>query len=122
MKIESLTIRQVQDEQPWTVPYSEGVNEAERNGVPHILASHACLHAAKSVGKLSAVFEARDHHDYFEPIERQKQLITIKAMSADLFTIALRMANLYGFDLATELVKRVREKNGPDSHGEVRLP
>jgi hypothetical protein len=110
MDAADLTIRHAQRNQPWTVPSSDGVRHARNAGwVPHILASHAVLHAAKSVGKLAAVFEALDHtggpavlNDY----------LTIRAMSADLVTAALRLANLFDFDLAAELVARVREKNG----------
>jgi hypothetical protein len=104
-----LTIFQAQHNQPWTVAYSPGVFSAMLDDVPHILASHTVLHAAKSVGKLAGVFEALDH---------RKQQITdaeiavVGCMAADLVTAALRLANLYGFDLATVLCNRVKEKNG----------
>lgn len=60
--------------QPWTVPYSARIREAsgESNlndlndtppAVPYILGTHTVLHAAKSVGKIAAVYEARDHDD-----------------------------------------------------------
>ncbi len=104
-----LTIQDAQTHQPWTVPYSAGVRSAERYWVSHILGSHVALHAAKSVGKLAGVFEALDHSE--EPItEAQRQ--TVKDMAADLMTAALRLANLYQFSLADELVRRVEEKNG----------
>lgn len=123
---DKLTIRYAQTNQPWTVPYAYGVQQAARQDVPHILASHAVLHASKSVGKLAAVFEELDHpapHVMAEPAYTElwgnskpsdAQLATIKAMSADLLTIALRFANLYDFDLAEELCLRVKEKNGVD--------
>ena len=41
-----------------------------------------------------------------------EELMTIKAMSADLVTAALRLANLFQFDLDSELCERVKEKNG----------
>lgn len=121
----TLTIQQAQQNQPWTVPYSDGVriasgevlpfqNTHEQGGeVPHILGSHCVLHAIKSVGKIAAVYEARDHRDGAssnDGPEREQ----IRAAAADLVTAALRFANLEGFDLATALVERVREKNGTD--------
>lgn len=125
MNKKKLTIEHAQKHQPWTQPYATGVNKAKYSWVPHILGSHCVLHVSKSVGKLAAVFEALDHPalEYqanpdagcralgaYKPTEAQLQ--TIKDMAADLMTAALRFANLYGFDLATELERRVLEKNG----------
>lgn len=105
-----LTIRHAQENQPWTVPYSAGVENALASGdVPHVLASHAVLHAAKTVGKLAAVFEALDHGGGpISPGQRE----TVRAMAADLLTAALRLANLYRFSLSDALEERVEEKNG----------
>ncbi len=111
-----ITIREAQEKQPWTVPYARGVVYAAKQDVPHILATHCALHATKSAGKLAAVFEALDHplnetgYGASRPLDAQLQ--TIKDMSADLLTAALRFANLYNFDLETELRRRVQEKNG----------
>jgi hypothetical protein len=113
------SIKHRQAHQPWTVPYSHGVEWAKSNCVPHILATHCTLHAAKSVGKLAAVFESLDHplpksHFRSGPLgPNDEQLETIKDMAADLFTAALRFANLYGFDLADVHQERVIEKNYP---------
>jgi hypothetical protein len=113
-----LTIREAQRVQPWTVPYAEGLEQARKSGlIPHALASHCVLHAAKTIGKLAAVFEALDHPASKETTwahskPTDAQLATIRAMSADLMTEAMRFANLYGFDLATELLARQTEKNG----------
>ncbi len=117
-----LTIKQAQQNQPWTVPYSEGVmSAAGLDGVlgtyvPHILGTHCVLHAAKSVGKIAAVYEARDHEDALEGSEARGrgERAEIRKMAADLVTAALRFANLEGFDLAEALVERVKEKNGAD--------
>jgi hypothetical protein len=78
--------------------------------MPHVLASHCALHVAKTSGKLAAVFEALDH-DNEGPTDAQRA--TIRAMAADLMTEAMRFANLYKFDLATELLARQDEKNRP---------
>ncbi len=112
------SINERQENQPWTVPYSYGVDEAKGAGfVPHILASHCALHVAKTAGKLAAVFEEMDHPHrmggtaYGPSAPYDDGLQTIKNMAADLFTEALRFANLYGFNLADEHARRVAEKN-----------
>jgi hypothetical protein len=106
-----LTFRQAQANQPWTVSYSPQVMEASENTVPHILGSHCVLHAAKSLGKIAAVYETLDHTGK-TPSDKDKAAIA--AAAADLASAAIRFANLHGFDLATVLVERVREKNGID--------
>ena len=112
----ALTIRHAQQTQPWKVPYAKGVLYSKEKDVPHILATHNTLHAAKSVGKLAAVFEEMDHplndSGYGPSKPTDAQLATIKAMSADLMTGALRFANLFEFDLSDALEARVMEKNG----------
>lgn len=109
MTPQELTLRRAQTNQPWTVPYSPGVQEARNISVSHILGSHCALHAVKTVGKLASVFEALDHTDM--PITAEQRSI-VASMSADLVTEALRFANLYDFDLARAFVERVAEKNG----------
>jgi hypothetical protein len=112
MTSNELTISHAQKHQPWTVPYSTGVEQARADGtIPHIMSSHAVLHAAKSVGKLAAVFEKLDHQ---HPTIRETvdETLLIGDMCADLVTAALRLANLHGIDLAKVLVERIEEKNG----------
>lgn len=114
MTPDELTIRHAQTHQPWTVPYSAGVDMAHGSGkglVPHILGSHCVLHAVKSVGKIAALFELLDHTGDV-PLGGEVELLA--AMSADLVTAALRFANLYGFDLASVLCERIKEKNHVD--------
>lgn len=110
MNVADLTVRFAQTHQPWTVPYSAAMLEAVDNGMPHLMGSHITLHAAKSVGKLAAVFERLDHSG--EPDARVHEKKVIMDMAADLMTAALRLANLYHFDLAEQLVARVEDKNG----------
>lgn len=107
-KIDSLTIRFAQKFQPWDVPYSPGVMEAQDTSVPHILGSHCVLHAIKSLGRIASVFEQMDHSD--ENFSAEQRSI-VRSMSADLMTASMRFANLLGFDLAEALVERVAEKN-----------
>lgn len=123
----ALTIRHAQTHQPWTVPYSKGVMAAAQGElasdtrylldtadppVPHILGSHCVLHAMKSIGKIAAVYEARDHENSTSVNKRAVEKTAIRAAAADLLTAALRFANLEGFDLAEALIERVKEKNG----------
>lgn len=128
MKPQDLTVRFIQLNHPWNVlnggygavPYSNGIRAAEALHVPHIQGSHAVLHAAKSVGKLSAVFEALDHKQVAPAALHfnhrfgltDEQSAVIRAMSADLVTVAVRLAHLFGFDLATEIEARAIDKNG----------
>lgn len=105
MNPSDLTIQIAQNTQPWTVPYSPEFVA----GPSHIMGSHAVLHAAKSVGKLAAVFERLDHRGgNISPLEKQD----VGCMAADLVTAALRLANLFGIDLAKVLCERTAEKNG----------
>jgi hypothetical protein len=111
------TVSELQHEQPWTVPYAKGLNRAMHDGLmPHALGAHCALHVAKTAGKLATVFEALDHPGdetgWASDIPTDAQLAMIKSMAADLFTAAMRFANLYGFDLETELLRRQVEKNG----------
>ena len=106
-----LTFYHAQYNQPWTVPYRSGVVEAqERLLVPHIMASHAVLHAMKSLGKLATVFEKLDHREV--GMLTEQELTTIENMSADLVTVALRLGNMYNFPVADVLTARIWEKNG----------
>ena len=115
-----LTIRHAQIHQPWTVPYSVGVDNAHQyDQIPHVLGSHIVLHIAKTAGKIATVFENLDHGAEKLPngsITQVKHITpeqhdTLKDMAADLLVEALRIANLYNFDLATEHVRRVEETN-----------
>lgn len=76
------------------------------------------LHAAKSLGKIAAIYEERDHvadDELDEAICASAvggRRAAIRAAAADLVTAALRFANLEHFDLAEALIDRVKEKNG----------
>lgn len=106
-----LTLREMQSSQPWTLPYSNNFEDANSHGgLPHLYASHAVLHAMKTLGKIAAVFEAMDHRE--NPTITTYEMQVLKDMSADMVTMALRIANLYKFDLQSQLCRRVEEKNG----------
>lgn len=105
----ALTLQRLQESQPWTVPYSTAFKNAlEERGTGHLMGTHATLHAMKTAGQIAAVFENLDHSG--RPIT-DAQTAEIAAKSADLVTAALRLANLYGFDLTKVLVERSEEKN-----------
>lgn len=116
MKEPDLTIRHAQTYQPWTVPYSAGVLLASGVQVPHILGTHTALHVAKTSGKLAAAFEAMDHptgaNAQMPGLPTPDQHAAIRSAAADLMVAALRLANLYSFDLELALVERTTEKNG----------
>lgn len=112
---DTLPLRHLQATQPWAVPYSANFMAATRytgpDGhrlMPHLFGAHAVLHASKTVGQLAAVFEAVDHTGG-HPTD--SQLATLRDKSADLVTAAMRLANLYDFDLAEAVVERSEEKN-----------
>lgn len=110
---DALTIRHVQEHQPWTVPYSDRFQRATYE-TPWNLGTHVALHVMKTAGKIAAVFEALDHGagKNLNPEMTDAQREMVANMSADLLTAALRFANLYGFDLAERLGQRVLETNG----------
>lgn len=97
--------------QPWKVPYSAPFNAAvdADAGLGHLMGTHITLHASKTIGQIAAVFENLDHSGQ-QISSRQVQTLADKA--ADLVTAAMRLANLYAFDLAQAVVERSEEKNG----------
>lgn len=108
-----LSLQHLQDTQPWVIPYSDAMNRAvdADRGLGHLQGAHAVLHAQKTVGQLAAVFESLDHSG--APIEAVPGAVdTVRDKAADLVTAAMRLANLYGFDLAQAVVERSEEKNG----------
>lgn len=115
----NFTLQEVQQIQPWTVPYEAGIDKASKEFVPHILGTHMVVHAMKTIGKIATIFEELDHSRNISiegksEIMTSDQLQTLKNQSADLVTAALRFANLYQFDLGDVLVERVNEKNQVD--------
>jgi hypothetical protein len=103
-----LTIRDAQLNQPWTLPYT-----AEVEMIRERKAMHALFHMMKTLGKMAAAFEQYDHTGI--PPGAKSQAEIVKDMASDSLTIALRIANLYGFDLVEWFVKRTTEKNGKSS-------
>lgn len=113
----TITLRRLQETQPWTIPYKTAIDVAVEDGsIPHLLGSHVVLHIGKTLGKLASVFESLDHSrdvgTYGESMPLSYyDLGVIQDMAADLVTEAMRLANLYKFDLASRVVLRSEEKN-----------
>lgn len=109
---DALTINRAVKNQPWKLPYNWGVEKARRDdfGLGHIQGTHITLHAAKTVGQIASVFEALDHRSDGGLTFDERAILRDKA--ADLMTAAMRLANLYDFDLARAVVERSEEKNG----------
>jgi hypothetical protein len=79
-----LTLRSLQVQLPWNLPYSHEFNSAQ---LPHLDFQHALMHVVKASGKLAALCDDADHgRDNFETEE-------VSARLADLVICALRMAN-----------------------------
>jgi hypothetical protein len=104
-----MNLSHMQKTQPWSIPYAARVLRHDDERTMR-LANHTILHAAKSVGKLAAVIESSDHREEIDLT--QEELRIVRAMSADLVTTALRLANLFGFDLEADCLERVAAKNG----------
>ena len=104
LSLTDLTIRKAQEIKSLTIPYSQGVLQAIDGGVPHILGSHATLHAMSTVGRLADIFEGADHIGSFGTHRGKPQ---IADAAADLMIVALHLANLYEFDLEKALLERI---------------
>lgn len=105
-----MELKDFQTKQPWTVPYSSSFTYATAT-VPHLYGTHTVLHAIKSLGKISTIYERADH-SVMGVTEFDKEQIA--ACAADLITAAIRFANLHGFDIEKILIQRIQEKNGVD--------
>lgn len=113
-----LTFRYAQRNQPWEVPYSAQFLACIKS-MPLLYSTHAVLHATKAVGKLAAVYETYDHparmdgsteNAYSKLVARDQE--TVENQAASLVMVALRLADLHGFDLETVLRRCVEQKNG----------
>lgn len=106
-KLMQPTIRNLQQNLPWTVPYSVDF-DARIDRHKHI--QHAIMHIMKSLGKIADQLENEDHH--------AGEIGDIQPQTADLVICALRIANVTGdsFDLQDAIKDRIESKN------RVRLP
>lgn len=109
----AVTLQHLVETQPWQVPYNSALDDAvaKDRGLGHLMGSHITLHAAKTVGQIAAVFEQLDHTG--APMDSDHPgYAVLRDKAADLVTAAMRLANLYGFDLPRAVVERSEEKNG----------
>lgn len=100
-----LTLREIQERQPWSIAYSQRFYESR---IEHKDFAHALLHVQKAAGKLAAMVDDGDHGRPLEFKDAPKYL-------ADLVNCALRMANTIPsgkIDLHEALLERIAQKNG----------
>ena len=107
-----MTLRQMQETQPWTAPYSDAFN-ASAESEPHRWLEHDLLHVTKAVGILASIAEWADHktirYDRVDQAEFEGRI-------SDLVMCALHMANnppagYTSFDLYEAVVDRVERVN-----------
>lgn len=85
MDNDDLSLRSLQVQLPWDMPYSPEFNNAR---LPHLDFQHALMHVLKASGKLAECCEDADHgrRDSFRTQD-------VAARLADLVICAMRMAN-----------------------------
>lgn len=107
-----LTIREAQWLLDWNTPYGQAFADASSR-FPHLRMTHAVLHAAKSIGRISAILEKFDHSD---PVFDAQLYSTMESECASLMAVAMRLSQLIGFDLATAYVRADEVKNNVQHH------
>lgn len=100
------TLRQLQELQPWTVPYSEDFERSRREN-PRRQVTHDVLHVMKSLGRIAADCEASDHGK-----PGKLRIDSLSREVADLVICALHIATTEGFDLHDAVVNCMQVKNG----------
>lgn len=117
-----MNLREMQQTQPWTAPYSRDFLSSADFGESHRWLMHDLMHVTKAVGVLSSVAEWADHgdvrHEKVDQAEYQGRI-------ADLVMCALHMANnppkgYEEFDLLDVVVERVDRVNKTDWNEIVR--
>jgi len=105
----SVSIRQLQRNQPWSDTYTDDFKADNR---AHCHFEHALVHISKALGKLYAMVDELDHHGKATPDEIGR----VSDWIADIVICAIRAANMFPgrgspFDLDTAVLRRVIEKN-----------
>jgi hypothetical protein len=103
---EELTLKDLQEQLPWTIKYSRDFRE---NPQEHKDFAHALTHAVKACGKLAGIIDDLDHRR--ESLELRDK--SYENYIADLVICALRMANtsMSPFDLQAKVINRIEVKN-----------
>ncbi len=99
---EDLTLRNIQNQLPWTIKYSR---DFHANPQSHKDFAHALTHVLKAAGKLAATVDDLDH--------RRESQDEYEKYIADLVICALRMANTapIPIDLHSAVINRLESKN-----------
>jgi hypothetical protein len=111
------TIRELQTSLPWTIRYSR---DYRANPQTHKDFTHALLHVAKALGKLTALADDMDHDREVadDPTLRERHAKYL----ADFVVCALRAANVFPggvVDLQGAVESRITVKNAtPSAEGD----
>lgn len=99
------SLRHLQQHLPWTIQYSlEFEGSAASNPLRRV--GHDVLHVMKSLGRIAAEIEARDHNRL-----RKLEGEAMAKEVADFVICALHIAKLEGFDLQDAVVKYAIQRN-----------
>ena len=74
--------------------------------------THAILHAVKAAGKLASILESEGHGGR----ENDPTAADQPKYAADLVISAIRLADVWGFDLEAALKKRQEQRNPTGGH------
>ena len=102
-----MQIKDIQNQLPWTVPYSESYQEGAQS---YSDMQHALIHIMKSAGILAGMIDKADHG---EPVPFDAQII--KDRTSDFVMCAMRIANrcpVGAFDLEKAVIERIESVNG----------
>lgn len=102
------TLRWLQENLPWTLPYSEEFQQSYIHN-PMRSVSHDILHVMKSLGRIAAECEAADHGR-----ARKLRGDAFAKELADLVICALHIARLEGIDLQDAVIDNSAGRNGID--------
>lgn len=114
----SLSLSEMQANQPWTAPYSAAYLESRDSlGEVHRDAMHAVLHLVKALGVLASVSEWADHTGGQPPRLDRVGQAEWEGRISDLVMCALYLANhppngYARFDLQQAVVDRTKQVNG----------
>ena len=114
------SLKYLQENLPWTVPYSRNFEASKVAGERHRHLMHDLMHVAKSYGWLADVAERCDHGTaLISDVLGREDIEKIARKTADFVICALHIAKVYGFDLESVVVQKLEEKNRVKIHEET---
>ena len=111
MKHEELTFDYAQKNQPWAIEYAERNRRYAGDFRSPFMVNHCVLHITQALGKIARVLEETDHSD-LGPVPSDSGVETIVFAAADIVSSCMKLCSIYGYSLASVLMRRVKEKNG----------